>query len=89
MATLSADRKAEIAQDLRTASSWVQGERRVKLLTLAEEIEGTDPEAVEDNVSERLHRLSRPTEPSEPAGANGTTASSPPKADGTDDDSTS
>jgi hypothetical protein len=91
MATLTQDRKAEIAEDLRRASSWVQGERRVKLLELAEEIEGTEPDKVDENVGERLDRLSRRTVPSEPAGPNGTTASSPPPADddGKDDDSTS
>lgn len=45
MATLSQSRKAEIAKELRIASSWVGGSRSVRLKNLAAEIEGTDDDS--------------------------------------------
>jgi len=41
---LTAKRKAEIAAELRVASSWVGGPREAKLKALADEIEGNEPE---------------------------------------------
>ena len=39
MPALSGERKAEIAAELRTASTWVAGPRSVKLRAIADELE--------------------------------------------------
>lgn len=54
MGTLSSDRKAEIGKELRVASTWVEGPRSAKLLALAHEIEGADPDEAATKATEEL-----------------------------------
>lgn len=41
---MAARTKSDFAAELRTASTWLEGARAVKLLALAEELEGAAPE---------------------------------------------
>lgn len=56
MATLTQSRKDELAKVIETASTWVHGPRRAKLLAVAEELRGTDPDEIGDKVAGLLQR---------------------------------
>lgn len=56
MATLSQGRKDELAKELEKVATWVQGPRRAKVLAIAEELRGTDPDEIDDKVADRLRR---------------------------------
>lgn len=85
MATLSQDRKEDLALRIERAASWVNGPRRVALMEIAEELRGTAPEETEEVVAEKVTALDRATVKTPDAGAFGTTASSPELADGVED----
>jgi hypothetical protein len=54
-------RQAEIATELRRASTWVGGPRRAKLVELALELEGTDADQIEEKAAEVIKDLDTPT----------------------------
>lgn len=75
----TSERLGEIAEDLRTASSWVSGPRTQKLLALAAELDGADPEAAAQHAAKAMvdppaslanapEREAVTVEPSVPAG---------------------
>lgn len=66
MAALSASEKAEIAKGIRVASTWVSGERQLRLLELAERIEGADADEAAANAVVLADRLDASTEKPRP-----------------------
>ena len=61
MSALTAKRKAEIADELEVAASWVGGPRAVKLLALSKEIAGLDTDAAADAAAKQLADQDAPT----------------------------
>lgn len=54
MATMTQDKKKELAQRIRIAATWVAGEREVELLAIAAEIEGEDAEQARESAIEQV-----------------------------------
>lgn len=58
---LTAARKGELADELTVAASWLGGPRQVKLLAIAEELRGADPEKAIEQATRKLAAESAPT----------------------------